>query len=349
MVAIAFIRRILGIGPARGEGEPAHGATEPAPGTEPARPPEPEPAPPPEPAPVPEIACPNCGAILCPPPSHTRLCPRCRHRIVVRRLRGRVVYLAEAAVATFKAERDRETLERSRAVQRDRWLELARRVGANEERCRALAGAQPTSAVVAASRALYVSGADQAVRAARREKRWAEVAQVRRQQAGALFAEAGGIPPPGDAVVELFREGVTATLRAQAFVSGEAELIGGTCCATCRADNGRVFRVADELRTPRLPHSGCPRGLCACDWWPALRTPPPRRTGRRRAAMPPVPAGAAVEVEVPDPGVRSREGGAGDTTAEAAAAGDADAGAEDERGERDDDAGPRAAAPDGGG
>ena len=70
-------------------------------------------------------------------------------------------------------------------------------------------------------------------------------------------------------------------------VAREAELVGAACCPACRADNGRTFRIADELRTPRLPHPDCPRGLCACDWWPAVRKAPKKR---RDAAGSPRPA-----------------------------------------------------------
>ena len=53
------------------------------------------------------VACPNCGIVLDPPPKSTRLCPRCRRRIVVRRVEGRTIYLTEAAVEVFEAERSR--------------------------------------------------------------------------------------------------------------------------------------------------------------------------------------------------------------------------------------------------
>ena len=64
--------------------------------------------PPPEPAPITLVACPNCGVALDPPPDHTRNCPRCRRRVVVRHLEGRAVYLNEAAVKVFESERQRE-------------------------------------------------------------------------------------------------------------------------------------------------------------------------------------------------------------------------------------------------
>jgi hypothetical protein len=156
-----------------------------------------------------------------------------------------------------------------------------------------LASAPLTAASVAASRTLYLSTADQAAQAARRVRDWDEVARIRREEAGALFAEAGGTVPPAEDVVALYRDGVSATLRASSKVSRHAELIGSSCCARCRIDNGRTFRIADELRATRLPHEGCPRGLCGCDWWPVLSTVAKAPRRRRAAAATPAGGGAS--------------------------------------------------------
>jgi adenosyl cobinamide kinase/adenosyl cobinamide phosphate guanylyltransferase len=188
-------------------------------------------------------------------------------------------------VAIFEAERERERLERTWTTQRRRWLELARLVRAPDDRRRILAAAPLSAATVASSRALYMSTADAAVRAARSAKDWDEVSRIRREQAVALAAEVGNSVPPIEEAVELHREAMAATLRALAKVTRRAELVGASCCAPCRADYGRSFRIADELRTPRLPHDGCPHGLCACDWWPVLSTEP-RSRRRRRAGAP---------------------------------------------------------------
>jgi hypothetical protein len=240
-----------------------------------------------EPAPVIAIACPNCGVTLDPPPAHSRRCPSCRHPIVVRHLDGRAIYLTESAVATFESERRRELDEVTWTRERQHWLHLARMSGAPADRRRRLAARPLTAASVAASRALYLGAAERAARAARRDKRWDELAQIRRRQAAELFAEAGGSVPPADELVALYREGVAATLRKIAELAREAELVGASCCPACRADNGRIFRITDELRTPRLPHAGCPRGLCACDWWPAVHSARPKR--RRARAAPESP------------------------------------------------------------
>ncbi len=41
--------------------------------------------------------------------------------------------------------------------------------------------------------------------------------------------------------------------------------------------------IAAELKTPRLPHDGCSKGLCACDWWIAQAAP---KKPRRRKVTP---------------------------------------------------------------
>lgn len=239
-----------------------------------------------EPAPVPPapvvVACPNCGVVLDPPPKSSRLCPRCRHRIVVRRVEGRTIYLTEAAVEVFEAERQRGAMEQTWTRQRRDWLTLGRQVGAPADRRQRIEEAPLSAAAVQAARSLYMTNVERLVRAARRDKHWEDVARLRRRQAMALYEEAGGTPPPSDEIVALYREGMTATLRELAAVARGAELVGATCCAACRADNERTFKIVDELRTPRLPHAGCPRGLCGCDWWPAVHVPPPKR--RRRSA-----------------------------------------------------------------
>ena len=258
---------------------------------------------PPAPPPVIGVACPNCGVLLDPPPDHTRLCPRCRLRIVVRHSEGRAIYLTEAAVEVFEAQRKRKFDEQSWARERRRWLHLAQLAGAPANRRRQAEDAPLTASAVHAARSLYLAAAERAVRAARRDKRWDDVGRIRRRQAAALFEDAGGDPPPANDIVALHREGVAATLRALEAVSREAELVGASCCATCRADNGRIFSITDELHTPRLPHPGCPHGLCACDWWPVLLNPVTPR--RRRRTSPASRAGAGARPDAVPPADRA--------------------------------------------
>jgi hypothetical protein len=293
VVRIGFLRRFLDLARSDENVESVESVETPAPVV-------PRPAEAAEPAPVPPVACPNCGGLLDPPPERTRLCPNCRHRIVVRHADGRPIYLTEAAVEVFEAERQHEIERQTWARERRRWLDLARIAGAPVELRRRAAAAQLSSSAVESSRDLYLGAAESAVQAARRTKHWDEVARIRRRQAAALFEEAGGSPPPTDEIVALYRDGVAATLRALATVSREAELVGASCCPACRIDNEKIFRIADELRTPRLPHPGCPRGLCACDWWPAVLEPAKKRRRRRRSAVSPAAAEAEAEANMAD-------------------------------------------------
>jgi hypothetical protein len=229
-------------------------------------------------------ACPSCAELLDPPPTRSRLCPRCRQPIVVRRVGGRIVLLTEEALPIFEAQRQRTDDEAAWTAARKNWLELARDVGAPQDRLARLASAAISEAAVAGARDLYLRAAERAVRAARREKRWGAVGRVRRRQAQAMYEEAGNPLPVPDEILALSREGIAALLRSLQEVSRDAELAGGQCCAACRADEGRVTRISNELRMPTLPHVTCPRGLCGCDWWPV--SPVPRaarkRTRRRR-------------------------------------------------------------------
>ena len=288
MIQIAFLRRLLGLDRADASVEVPVEVVPPTP-------------PPPEPVAVTPVACPNCGVVLDPPPEHTRLCPRCRRRIVVRHSEGRAVYLTEAAVEVFELERQREIDEQTWTRERRRWLHLARLTDVPAGRCRRVATAPLSAAAVKSSRTLYLVAAEHAVRVARRDKRWDEVARIRRRQAAALFDEAGGSLPVADEIVTLYREGMAATLRALAAASREAELVGASCCPACRADNERIFRIVGELRTPRLPHAGCPRGLCACDWWPALPDPASKRRRRRASTVSPAVAADGAEAAVDAP------------------------------------------------
>jgi hypothetical protein len=242
-------------------------------------------------------ACPYCATLLDPAPERGRLCPRCRRRIVVRRVDGRRVLLTEEALDVFEAERDRETRESDWTSERRRWLGLAKGVSAPVNRVARLAAAPPSEAAVAASRELYLAAAERAVRTARRGKRWGEVASIRRQQAAALYRASGSAIPPPDEIVALHRAWSEAALRSFVSVGAQVELVATGCCAICGRDNGRAFRIADELRAQRLPHEGCPKGLCPCDWWPLPGAAPRRRRARRRA----LPGTGPVPVPMPEP------------------------------------------------
>jgi hypothetical protein len=201
----------------------------------------------------------------------SRRCPRCRQRIVVKRVSGRNVYLTEAAVAVFAAEHRKEVNARRWTRDRAQWLALATSVGAAESKLTRLGAAQLSAEVVESARRLYVDTAERSYRVARREHRWEDAARMRREQAQSLHRLAGSPRPPSAAVIAIHREAAAAELRALAEIVRDAELVGVTCCDACRADNGRIFPIAKELATPRLPHVGCPRGLCRCSWDLATR------------------------------------------------------------------------------
>jgi hypothetical protein len=238
------------------------------------------------------VACPNCGVLLDPPPVSSRLCPRCRRRIVVRHTDGRAIYLTEAAVEVFEAERQRDIDARTWERDRRSWLQLARLVAVPADRRQRIATAPLSAATVEAARALYLAAADRGAREARHEKRWEDVARIRQRQVAALYEEAGGHPPVPADILDLYRDGINATLRGLSALASDVELVGASCCAACRADNERIFRIADELRVPRLPHPECPRGLCACDWWPTVRQAAKKKGRRRTAPSPPIDAEA---------------------------------------------------------
>ena len=255
------------------------------------------PVPVPVPLPLAKSYCPYCAKLLEPAPTTSKRCDRCRQRIVVRRIDGAAVYLTEAAVLVFEAERRRVMNSARWTRDRDRWLRLASVAGAPPERQAQLAAARLSDDVVAAARKLYLITVDRAFRAARGARDWDEAARLRRDEAAALFRVAGSpMPPPAD-VVEVFREGVAAELRGVAEIARDAELVSARCCDACRGDDRVIVRITQELRTPRLPHAGCPKGLCRCHWDLAARARMTmRRYMRRRPGAEARVATAAAEV-----------------------------------------------------
>lgn len=198
---------------------------------------------------------------------------------MVRRVDRRTVYLTAGAVEVFDAERKRDAEELANGERRRGWLRLATSVGAPAARTTKLEASAPTTASVDAARGLYVSTVEAAVRAARKERRWIDLWRMRREQAAALYADAGSPVPPPEDIVALQRDALLGVLRSFGAKAKVVELVSAGCCRICRADDERVFRIVDELRTPRLPHEGCPKGICGCDWW--LTTPEPKRKRRR--------------------------------------------------------------------
>ena len=117
-------------------------------------------------------ACPYCAVLLQPAPASSQRCARCRQRIVVRRVDGRAVYLTEAALPVFQAERRRIASAGRLNRDRARWLKLAAAAGAPADRAARLGAAEVSEQVVEGCRTLYMSAVERAFRAARRERRW---------------------------------------------------------------------------------------------------------------------------------------------------------------------------------
>jgi hypothetical protein len=166
----------------------------------------------------------------------------------------------------FEAERRRIASAGRLTRDRDRWLKLAALAGAPPERAARLVAAQLSEDVVEGARTLYLATVERSFQAAKRERRWEDASRIRREHALALYRVAGSPVPPPDEIIRLHRDGVAAELRGIAAIARDAELVGSSCCDACRADDGRILKIATELRVPRLPHDGCPKGLCRCGW-----------------------------------------------------------------------------------
>jgi len=223
-------------------------------------------------APVAVVAsCPYCALLLEPPPEASRRCIRCRQRIIVKRVDGRAVYLTEASLLVFSAQRRRNANVGRWTRERERWLKGASAVGAPESRIARLTIAPLTEDSVRSAQTLYMATVEKSYRAAKREHRWEDASRIKRDQAMLLFRFAGSPTPPPEEIVHLHQEGAVAALRGIGEMAKDAQLVNATCCGICRADAGRAFRISHELRVPRLPHAGCPKGLCRCDWDLAIR------------------------------------------------------------------------------
>ena len=233
------------------------------------------------------VSCPYCARLLEPPPASSRACPRCRQRIAVKHVDGRAVYLTADAVPVFESERRRAASYGRWTRERQHWLKLAAAAGATSQRAERLAAAPPSDAVVESARALYMTTVERLFRSAKADRRWQEASRLRREQAMTLFRLAGSPSTPPEALVELKRDAEVAELRGIAQIAREAQLVSADCCDICRADDGRILRIAQELRAPRLPHQRCPTGLCRCRW--AL---PPRDSTTIRRNRPSVSASA---------------------------------------------------------
>lgn len=210
--------------------------------------------------------CPHCALLYDPPPASSRQCRRCRQRIVVRRIDGHVAYLTESAVALHEAEARKAADAGRYGRETGRWLAHASSAGAAPGKVARLRAAASTAETAAAARDLYLATVDDRFGAARRDQRWEDASRIKRDAALVLHRMAGSPVPPSAEVVGIHREGVAVELKGLAKIAREVEVAGPPCCEACRADVGRIFPIAKELATPRLPHAGCPKGLCRCSW-----------------------------------------------------------------------------------
>ena len=96
--------------------------------------------------PLPPAFCPYCALLLEPAPASSQRCVRCRQRIIVKHIDGRVVYLTEAAVPVFVAERRRIAASGRLTRERERWLRLAAAAGAPVQSQERLAAARLSEA-----------------------------------------------------------------------------------------------------------------------------------------------------------------------------------------------------------
>ncbi len=188
---------------------------------------------------------------------------------MVKRLDGGVLYLTAPAAAALEAAQRRVKETARLARSRNRWLALASVVGAPPASIERLGNVMATEDGVRAARALYLGAAERAFVAARRGQRFAEAGSIRRAHALALLRELGSPDGVPDDIIGLCRDAFSAELKAQREFGRDAELVGGPCCDMCRADDGLVVRISDEVKATRLPHVGCPKGLCQCRWVPA--------------------------------------------------------------------------------
>jgi len=180
--------------------------------------------------------------------------------------------------------------------------------------CKKIAAMPISERAVEAARAVYRTASDQAVRDARETGHWVRVARIREIEADELYRDAGSPKPPPADILAIYRESKAAVLHSLAVHGTVAELAAGTCCAACRAEEGVLVKIAAELHKSRLPHAGCPRGLCGCDWSVAVPEAKSPRRRKRKVAKPAADAESTTDAEAAGDaeGGAEAEGGAGE-------------------------------------
>ena len=113
----------------------------------------------------------------------------------MRHIDDRIVWLVEAALPVFEAERRRIADEVRWTAMRTRWLDLALAAGAPKGRVAKAAEETPTEARVSAARALYLSSVDRSFESAVKDEQWTVAARIRLDEAQVLFDFAGAPIP----------------------------------------------------------------------------------------------------------------------------------------------------------
>ena len=302
--AIESLRRFFGLGRSRADQfappSDAEGSAPDGPPPDDAALDQADPAPeltdaPSEPRPDP-VPCPYCSVLIDPPP-RTRRCPSCHQQVIVRHVDGATVYLTASSAAVLEAERHREADVKLWTDARRHWITLAVSVHAPVDLCKKIAAMPISERAVEAARAVYRTASDQAVRDARETGHWVRVARIREIEADELYRDAGSPKPPPADILAVYRESRSAVLHSLAVHGTVAELAAGTCCAACRAEEGVLVKIAAELHKSRLPHAGCPRGLCGCDWSVAVPEAKGPRRRKRTVAKPAAETGTASGAE----------------------------------------------------
>ena len=214
-----------------------------------------------------QASCPYCAQLLVPAPTTHKRCPRCRQRVMVRRVDDRVAFLTEAVGRGLRggaaARRREPALDRAPQP----WIRLAEAAdapaGQGREGQRELA--TPESRLRRAIRVLRR-------RRPRREGRRAPSTTGRLPSASGAprrspCSKAGRLADPaagrrGRAAPG--RGGDRAARDPGARQGGRARR--RAVLPAVRRRPGHIYRINAELHEARLPHADCPSGLCACRW-----------------------------------------------------------------------------------
>ena len=202
-----------------------------------------------------QASCPYCAQLLVPAPTTHKRCPRCRQRVMVRRVEDRVAFLTEASVAIFESERRRVAESKHWIGPRNQWIRLAEAAGARPDKVAKVNESLATPESVYAARSVYFAAVDRSVKDARADHDWPLAVRIRRAQAAAVSKlEGSPIPPPDDAV-ELHRDAaaIGAARHRGAGEGGRARRRAVLPRLRCRCR----AHVPDQRGAPPAPSAPC--------------------------------------------------------------------------------------------